>query len=98
MTSIYCDGEYLMNNKSWHAEDSAWKARHISQIIDRNNISFHTAMEVGGGSGAMLNALSSRYYDERCSFDEFYISPQAIAIAKQNENLTCDSWLTMNRE
>ena len=86
MTSIYCDGEYLMNNENWHAEDSAWKAHQISQIIERNKISFHTVMEVGCGAGAILNALSSRYDDEKCSFDGFDISPQAIAMAKQNEN------------
>jgi SAM-dependent methyltransferase len=86
MTAIYCDGEYLMNNRNWHAEDSAWKARQISQIIDRNNISFHTVMEVGCGAGEILNELSSIYDDEKCSFDGFDISPQAISMAKQNEN------------
>jgi len=86
MTAIYCDGEYLMNNRNWHAEDSAWKAHQISQIIDRNNISFHTVMEVGCGAGAILNELSSIYDDEKCSFDGFDISPQAISIAKQNQN------------
>jgi len=86
MTSIYCDGEYLMNNKNWHSEDSAWKAHHISEIIDRNNISFHTVMEIGCGAGAILNALSSRYDDEKCSFDGYDISPQAIAMAKKNDS------------
>jgi methylase of polypeptide subunit release factors len=79
-----------MNYISWHAEDYTRKAHHISQMIDRNNISFHTAMEVGSGSGPILNAHSSRYDNERCPFDESDISPQAIAMAKQNENLICE--------
>lgn len=86
MASIYCNGEYLKNNPTWGAEDSVWKAHHISQIIASNNISFHSVMEVGCGSGAILNALSSIYDDEKCSFDGYDISPQAIAIAKANDN------------
>jgi len=86
MASIYCNGEYLKNNPTWGAEDSAWKAHHISQIIDRNNLSFHSVMEVGCGAGAILNALSSIYEDEKCSFDGYDISPQAIAMAKENVN------------
>ena len=86
MTSIYCNGEYLKNNPTWRAEDSAWKAQQISQIIDRNKISFHSVMEVGCGAGAILTALSFRYEDDKCSFDGYDISPQAIAMAKMNDD------------
>ena len=36
--------------------------------------------------GAILNALSSRYDGEECSFDGYDISPHAIAMARQNKN------------
>jgi len=86
MASIYCNGEYAKNNPSWGAEDSAWKAHHISRMIDRNAIAFQSVMEVGCGAGAILNALSHRYDDDKYSFDGYDISPQAIAMAKQNQN------------
>ncbi len=86
MASIYCNGEYLKHNPTWGAEDSAWKARHIAGIIDRNQLSFQSVMEVGCGAGAILNALASIYEDEKCSFDGYDISPQAIAMATENEH------------
>ena len=86
MTSIYCNGEYARNNPTWGAEDSAWKAHHISQLIDRNQIGFHSVIEVGCGAGAILNALAHRYDDDKCSFDGYDISPHAIAMAKQHDN------------
>ena len=76
MTSIYSDGEYLKNNESWHTEDSVWKAQQIAGIIDRNDISFHSMLEVGCGAGAILNALAFRYDDEKNSFEGYDISPR----------------------
>ena len=37
MDSIYTDGTYLRNNPDWHADDSAWKARHIVATV-RNKL------------------------------------------------------------
>jgi SAM-dependent methyltransferase len=86
MTSIYSDGEYLKNNESWHTEDSVWKAHQIAGIIDRNDISFRSMVEVGCGAGAILNALAFRYDDEKNSFEGYDISPQAIAMAEENHD------------
>ena len=31
-------GEYLRRNPDWHAEESAWKARHMSEMLARRNL------------------------------------------------------------
>ena len=85
---IYRDGTYLDNNQTWHVEDSAWKAKKISEILERNRIVFDTVVEIGCGAGEILNQLRMRYPKaEFCGFD---VSPQAnlLSSARQTERLT----------
>lgn len=81
---IYKNGDYLAQNEDWHSAESPWKANHILEILQRNNVSFETAAEVGCGAGRILHdlyqALPDRY------FHGFDISPQAASFW---QNLPC---------
>lgn len=73
---IYTTGKYLQKNPTWHAEDAPWKANHIINIIERNQISFVNLAEVGCGSGAILGQLRDQKYGGR-KLVGFDISPDA---------------------
>lgn len=81
--SIYSDGTYRANNPSWHAEDAAWKAGKIKEILSRTEMHPCSIVEVGCGSGQVLVELS-RLCPETDSFLGLDISPEAIAIASQS--------------
>lgn len=88
-STIYSDGTYLANNPGWHADDSAWKAGHIADILSRHAIVPRTVCEIGCGAGEVLRALSTRL-DPTTRFFGYDISPSAFAICSQkaNERLT----------
>lgn len=81
---IYKDGTYLENNKTWHAEDSPWKAGRIKAILDRNKLSPARVCEVGCGAGEILKTLSEAMPAGR--FDGYEVSPQAYGLCKGKEN------------
>jgi SAM-dependent methyltransferase len=86
MENIYKSGEYLQATKSWHAEDAQWKAGRIKSIMDKNALRPSSILEVGCGSGAVLQQLS-RYPDmQGARFEGYDISPQAIEIATRTGN------------
>lgn len=93
--SIYTSKQYFNNNPNWHKEDSLWKSEKISSIITKNNIPHHKIIEVGCGAGDILKHLSIIYPET--FFYGFDISPQAIELAKKNENnmlhYTCCNYL-----
>jgi SAM-dependent methyltransferase len=78
---IYTTGEYLGNNPTWHVEDSAWKAKQILKIIERNNLQPESVCEVGCGSGEILNQLYLKM-PETVDFTGYEISPQAFELCK----------------
>lgn len=83
--SIYEDGTYLKANKTWHEEDSPWKAKHIFNMLEKNNIKPRSLCDVGCGAGEVLRCLWSAYgKDVKCS--GYDISPNAFEIAKQKES------------
>ncbi len=88
MRNKYTDGGYLENNPTWHEEDSAWKAKHILDMLSRNDLQPASVCEVGCGAGEILNQLYSRM-PGHVTFTGFDISPQAheLAIKKENERL-----------
>lgn len=86
MENIYTSGRYLEVTKTWHAEDSPWKAGQIKKIIDRNQLRSQKIAEIGCGSGSILNELSKLPDLQRVSFEGYDISPQAIEIAKRFHN------------
>jgi SAM-dependent methyltransferase len=86
MENIYKSGKYLEATKSWHAEDAEWKAGQIKAIIDKNALGPTSIVEVGCGSGAILDKLSSFADLSGVHFEGYDISPQAIEIATRLGN------------
>ena len=84
-STIYSDGTYLRNNPDWHADDSAWKADHISKMLARHEIVPQTVCEIGCGAGEVLRALSARLAPATRFFG-YDISPSAFAICSQKAN------------
>ena len=84
--SIYTSGEYLQSTRSWHVEDSPWKAGNIAKILTGNGIQANTIAEIGCGAGAILEelAMTEGFADVR--FEGYDISPQAIEIASTRKN------------
>lgn len=83
--SEYLDGTYLAKNETWHAEDSAWKARQIRQMLVRHDIEPRTVAEVGCGAGAILHHLSRMM--PQTQFTGYEVSPQAFALCKPSERV-----------
>ena len=81
MSDIYQDGTYLTQNPLWHQEDSAWKARHIAQMIRRNGLKPVSVCEVGCGAGEVLRQLSQELGGPT-RYHGFEISPQAFDLCR----------------
>ncbi len=78
-TTIYSDGTYLANNPQWHADDSAWKARHVAKILARNGVQPATICEVGCGAGEVLRSLARELPDD-ARLVGYDISPDAYRL------------------
>jgi hypothetical protein len=83
-SDIYCNGEYLTSNPSWHVEDSSWKARQIIKMVRKHNLQPHTVCEIGCGAGEILRQLHTALPDTILS--GYDISPQAISVATKRES------------
>lgn len=82
---FYQSGEYAARHPTWHAEDSAWKARQVLHMLRRHRLRPNTVCEVGCGAGEILSELQ-RSMDEECRFWGYEISPQAYALCRQRGN------------
>lgn len=87
MKDIYKDNqsEYLSKNKTWHAEDSEWKAAQINDIINRNNLNPQSIVEIGCGAGEILVSLDQMRNDSSIVFEGYDIAKDALAIARRKE-------------
>ncbi len=85
MSTIYTSGKYLEVTRTWHAEDSYWKASQIWKILARNHVQPQRIAEIGCGVGAILRELSRMESLSHTEFRGYDISPQAIGLAKQAE-------------
>lgn len=85
--SIYEDEKYLSENKTWHVEDSPWKATQILRLINGHNIKLGTGTicEVGCGAGEILVQLSKQLSND-CTFVGYDISPQLQNMRREREN------------
>jgi SAM-dependent methyltransferase len=81
-TEMYQDGEYLKKNPTWDAADAVWKVQWLKMLLDRNSPQFDEVVEVGCGSGKILEGLSHLYPAVK-SWKGYDISPQAIELTKQ---------------
>ncbi|WP_437967244.1 class I SAM-dependent methyltransferase [Sorangium sp. So ce260] len=81
---LYTQGGYLERNKTWHVEDSPWKARQILRILQKNHIQPKSVYEVGCGAGEILNQLHQQL-PASVEFHGYDISPQAFQLAKARE-------------
>jgi cyclopropane fatty-acyl-phospholipid synthase-like methyltransferase len=83
--SRYTDGRYLAENPTWHTEDSAWKARQILRMLERNRIRPQTLCEVGCGAGDVLAQLQ-KGLEGSCELHGYEISPQAFQLCQERAN------------
>lgn len=86
MTNIYTSGKYLKETKTWHTEDSPWKANQIIKIIANHGIYPNQIGEVGCGGGMILKELSEKKLLRDVRFKGYDISPQAIELSQRIEN------------
>lgn len=81
--SIYSNSEYLTHNPSWHVEHSAWKAMHVSRMLERNAIRPTRIVEVGCGAGEVLAQVKKAFPEAHLVGYE--ISPQAFDLCRSRE-------------
>ena len=81
---IYVNGDYFRNNPEWGVKDAAWKSDVIYQLLEKNALHPVEVIEVGCGSGAILESLSASM--PATSFRGYDISPHAINLAHTRSN------------
>jgi len=82
--TMYTTGEYIAQNPTWHVEDSAWKAKQIVKIAEKNRLQPNSIGEVGCGAGEILNQLQLQL-PNHISFVGYEISPQAFELCRQRQ-------------
>jgi SAM-dependent methyltransferase len=88
--NAFLTGEYLQRIPHWHTGDSAWKARGVLRMLERNRLAPRRIGEVGCGTGEVLRQLQERMARD-CTFVGYDIAPEAIdlSLQRQNERLHC---------
>ena len=82
--SKYESKQYLNLNKTWHVEDSEWKADQILKLLNTHNLQPKTVCEVGCGAGEILVRLSKQLPRDTY-FVGYDISPQLEPMWKERE-------------
>ena len=77
MKEMYETGVYGEKNPTWHEEDAPWKARHIEEMIRRNEVPFDRICEVGCGTGQILLTLEKAF--PAASLSGYEIRPRRFA-------------------
>ena len=97
---LYMGKGYAAANPGWHEEDASVKAAKIAEIVRANNINFRKIVDVGCGTGGILNALLQDDIFRDSTAVGYDIAPYAIKLAKQREgdNLSfhCGDFLQTN--
>jgi SAM-dependent methyltransferase len=76
----YTDGKYYENHPTWDLEHAPFKARHVFEMIAKNNLNGRRIADVGCGNGGVLAELKKKLPNS--SMFGFDISPQAIEMGK----------------
>jgi SAM-dependent methyltransferase len=84
-TSLYIDGRYEALHPTWHAEDSAWKAQQVLEMLQQNGLQPASISEIGCGAGGILRALQTDL-PSNCNLVGYEISPQAYARCAKHVN------------
>ena len=84
---LYEGGEYLRRNPGWHVEESAWKARQILLMLNRNRVTPKTICDVGCGAGEVLRQLQQHLNADSILWG-YDISPQALELSATRANET----------
>jgi hypothetical protein len=80
LSDRYTDGAYLADNPTWGVEDSAWKAKKIYALLEKNRLNPSSICEVGCGAGEILSQLSLKLPQSKCAGYE--VSPQAFELCQ----------------
>jgi SAM-dependent methyltransferase len=80
----YVGGAYLGANPEWHEDRAAWKAGHVASILTRNGITPHSVLDIGCGTGGVLEHLTGSFtLDRAVGID---VSEDAIALAGESRH------------
>lgn len=88
VADIYKDGRYAANNPDCGEDNAVWKAGQILRIMEQAGIKPRTVLEIGCGSGGILEFMHGRM-DPLVSFTGIEPMPEAFArcSAKARERL-----------
>jgi SAM-dependent methyltransferase len=97
---LYMGTDYAAANPGWHDEDASVKAAKIAEIVRANNITVPKIVDVGCGTGGILNTLLQDDIFRDSTAVGYDIAPYAVKLAKQRErdNLSfhCGDFLQTN--
>ncbi len=79
---IYLQGQYGIKNPTWHIQDSAWKAKQILKMMEKNQILPDSICEVGCGTGEVLHQLYLNLPTD-LQFVGYEIAPHGIGYIKR---------------
>jgi len=89
---IYIEGAYFKKNPTWHIEDSPWKAKQIINILKKNDVHPKSIVEIGCGSGEILNQLYLNMPADT-TFVGYEISPQAFELSQKRRKKRLNFYL-----
>ncbi len=75
--------EYAKKNRTWHIEDSQWKAQKIIGMMKENNLAPRSICEVGCGAGQILHYIQEAYPD--VDYAGYDISSMAISMCQPRD-------------
>ena len=76
----YVGQAYINHNPGWHEEHGRWKAKQVSGILRRNRVEPMSVLDVGCGTGAVLDHLQSTL-PSGCRLIGYDVSETAVALA-----------------
>jgi SAM-dependent methyltransferase len=82
-SELYTGGRYASLHPAWHAEDSAYKAGKVHELLTRNGVRPRSVCEVGCGAGGILRELHDRLPSD-VTYSGWDIAPRAIELAAEN--------------
>ncbi len=77
------NSDYLQQTRTWHEEDSPWKALQIYNILQKNSITPKSIVDLGCGVGEILIQLDSKYASDEIKYVGYDIAKDAINIANK---------------